>query len=247
MTRTIRPHPARHLVPGALRLDEPGVSVSCLLLAPAPDWVALDLASGALLRSSLSSETAPDVLGAGPLSSVTLRIADVADPFDPSRPEAVALSSASEAQAPRKRAVRRLLVQVTRSSDGKGLLGSVGPSLAYADLEGTRPSVAVLSPARGRVHFAGEDPLTAYFELRDVGHALPVAEGATRWLRSGQIPTSTGGAGRRAHAAGKSRARGLGSPAPGFEASSPVLVAVGLDRPQRGQVRKVILGIVPAV
>lgn len=232
------------MVSGNLRYDEPGTTLNCLLLAPAPDWVAVDLASGALFRSSLSEEDVPAGLSGSPLDPVSVRLAAARGPFDPSRPEAVSLIDAVAGHAPRKRAIRRLLSQVTRSEEERGrLLGSVGPSLAFPDLEGTRPSVALLSPAHGRVHLAGDDSLVAHFQLGDVGHALPVTTGLVQWIRSGQIPTSTGAARKGARA----RASNDGPLGPGLESSVPVLIVAGLDRPQRGQVRKVVLGMVPAL
>lgn len=238
-----RPHVARRLVAGALRRDEPGAALDCLLLAPAPDWVLLDLATGALVRSPLAAAEAPPLLRSEPLGALRLELGSSSEPFDPSRPEAVVAAAATGRSSPRRRRVRRLLEQVAGTGEGRPLLGSVGPSVSFADLEGNRPSVALLSPAKGRVVLAGEGQLTAHFGLGDASHSLPVAAGLLEWLRSGQLPTSSGVSGRRAHRAGRRRPGPLG---PALEPAVPVRVVVGFDRPERGQVRKVLFGLVPS-
>jgi hypothetical protein len=127
------------------------------VLVPGPDWVAVDLASGALVRSpavpaddhvapsaggaEAGTETkAPPLLGR-PLSAVELVIGSDPDPADPGRPEAVTLDGQpTPLGEPRRRATRRLLRHlVTRATD-QPLLGTLGPSICYADLEGSRGS-----------------------------------------------------------------------------------------------------------
>ena len=245
MSRARTSQAARHFVPGALPLDEPGGSLSCLLLAPAPDWVAIDLYSGALVRGALDADSAPDALFGGPLAPVALQLGPVSDPWDPSRPEAVAIVGATDGSAPRARGTRRLLAQVSTPGDERGVLGTLGPSLAFSDLEGSRPSVVLLSPAAGRVRLIGDASLTAHFVIGERSHSLPAAPGVAAWLRDGHVPNAT------TRARGRKRGRSMKSAAgrplgPGIEPAIPVLLVVGLDRPMRGQVRKVLLGLVPA-
>jgi hypothetical protein len=231
------------VVPGTLRLDEPGGSLDCLLLAPAPDWVAIDIATGALVRSSIATDDTFAALSGSPLSHVALRVAPMQAPWDPSRPDAIIVSDVAEAAALSRRSARRLVARVARSGDDGGLLGSVGPSLAFADLEGTRPSIAVVSPVGGRVRLTGEDSLTAHFNLGERAYSMRVAPGAARWLRTGQVPTSSD---RPARRGGRTRRDGARPHGPGAEMAVPVLLVVGLDRPHQGQVRKTVLGLVPA-
>ncbi len=225
-------------------MDEPGRSLNCVLLAPAPDWVAIDLASGALVRSPIAATPPnPGALSGGPLSPVALVLGPERDEWDPSRPEAILVSDAAQAAPPSRRSVRRLLAQVAKTGEDRGLLGTVGPSLAFADLEGTRPSISVLSPAAGKVRLVAGECLTAHFNLGSRAYAMRVAEGAASWLESGQVPTSTGRKARGGRAARRDARAALG---PGVDVSVPVFLVVGLDRPHQGQVRKMVLGLVPA-
>ena len=222
----------------------PGSHLTCLLLAPAPDWVVLDLASGALLRAPLDEREAPELFSAEPFSAFSVVVGDEVAPADPSRPEAVSLAEVTDSPAPRRRSLRALLDQVVLPPSDQPLLGSVGPSVAYGDLEGDRPSVSLLAPDRGRVVFAGGDELVGHFRLGSATHALPVALGLVNWLQQGQLPTATGTATKRG--GGTRGSKRVGPLGPATEPSIPVRAVVGFDRPRGGQVRKVLLGVVPA-
>ena len=54
VTRPQGSRPRRRRRPGAVRADRPGTVLRCLLLAGGPEWVAVDVASGALVRSRAS-------------------------------------------------------------------------------------------------------------------------------------------------------------------------------------------------
>lgn len=214
---------------GTPRADGPSATLSCALLAPFPDFVAVDLATGALLRAALCAPAAPDLGAAGPLAPVRLRLGPPCSPVDPSRPDGVVLEGAEAGQAAGRRALWRLLGAVAAATDEPVLLGTVGPSIAYADLDGARPSVALVSPDQGRVRIAGEGRLVR-FRLHGRDHLLPLTEGARRWveaLQSGEL------ASRR-----RSR-RGTG-----LDLGLSVLLAVGFAPPERGQVRKVVYGVI---
>lgn len=260
--RTRLPHVTRHVTAGTVRANDTDATLDCLLLAPAPEWVAVDVATGALVRNGLNGETTPAALGqAGPLACVSLAVAPMSDAWDPSRPDAVELAGAEERTAPSRRSVKRLLASVaqagtsgaaqgigaTSSLRGNGLLGRMGPSLPFVEMAGDRPSVTVLAPDAGKVRIdqRGESELVAHFRMSSAPHALPLAEGASRWVVSGAVPTISGrSVGRRR---GRRRAGGdVATRGPGLETTVPVLLVVGLDRPRRGQVRKVVLGLVPA-
>ncbi|MHB8246583.1 MAG: hypothetical protein ACYDGN_14785 [Acidimicrobiales bacterium] len=245
MTRTKAQAVVRHLVSGAVRADETGGVLDCVLLAPPPDWVAIDLASGALVRSSLSGEPVELAGAATPLAPVRLRLAAATEPWDPSRPEGIEVSEAAEGLAPSRRSVHRLLDEVSTSDGAASLLGTVASSLSFVDLEGNRPSVTVLAPSRGQVRLTTDEPLMAYFALGEREHSLPVAPAAHDWVRSGEIPSETSRSGHhsRSRRRSPSRSRLRGSD---LEPSVPVLLVVGLARPAGGQVRKVVLGLVPA-
>lgn len=232
------------MVAGSPLQAHPGATLSCLLLAPAPDWVALDLATGALLRSSLGEEESSELLSADPLTALSLVTADEDGPSDPSRPEAVVLSEVVDSPAPRRRGLRALLGQVVSPPSERPLLGIVGPSIAYGDLDGDRPSVCLLSPDRGRVVFAGDGPLMAHFRLGTIAHALPVGAGLVGWLQRGQLSIRTGTTTRRGGSTRSSRR--VGPLGPAMEPAGPVRCVVGFDRPEAGQVRKILLGVVPA-
>ncbi len=191
--------------PGAVRAHRPGDVLHCLVLSRGPaEWVAVDVATGALVRvhsraavgpsrsepsrgahaagrwteatDATEGATAPsptaEALEAatGPespehpgaplaaddgerpareLELVEIELAEDLEPPDPARPEAVALARPPLLLGvPRRRPVRRLLRELLPRDSRRPLLGSLGPSIAYGDLDGTRPSVAVVSPDR---------------------------------------------------------------------------------------------------
>ncbi len=231
------------MVPGTPLAAHPGARLTCLLLAPSPDWVVLEIATGALLRSSLEEEESSELLAGDPLTALLLVLGEELGPSDPARPEAVVLSDVVDSPAPRRRSLKPLLEQSVAPQSDQPLLGVVGPSLAYGDLDGARPSVSVLSPERGRVVFAGERRLMAHFRIGPVSHALPVSHGLIGWLQRGQLPVSTGTTAKRGGSTRK--AKRVGPLGPAMEPAVPVRAVVGLDRPAEGQVRKVLLGVVP--
>jgi hypothetical protein len=229
-SRSVRVPAARHFTPGRLRADGPGTVLRCLVLVPGPDWVAVDLASGALVRSpavpaddhvapsaggaEAGTETkAPPLLGR-PLSAVELVIGSDPDPADPGRPEAVTLDGQpTPLGEPRRRATRRLLRHlVTRATD-QPLLGTLGPSICYADLEGSRGSVVIVAPQQRPRFGAGPSGPWCQFMLAGRRHTLPCTPQAV------PDPSATG------HGA--------------------KLLVVALGAPRLGQVAKVVLGTLP--
>ncbi|HLI44106.1 MAG TPA: hypothetical protein VKU92_06515 [Acidimicrobiales bacterium] len=250
---------ARRITPGTPRAEGPEGSLDCLLLAPAPDWVAVDLATGALVRSGLTSGPVPELLeSGGPLRCLRLALAPAGGAWDPSRPEAVGVAAAEETASPPRRSVRRLLALLAEDgarsmgsgsgpgAGGPGLLGGIGPSLPFVELSGDRPSVTVLDPDAGKVRIVhrSDSELVAHFRLAASPHALPLARGAARWVTGGEVPTVSGRsvAGYRGRRRSREDVAALG---PGLETAVHVLLVVGLDRPAGGQVRKLVLGVVP--
>lgn len=222
-SRSVRVRAARHFTPGRLRADGPGAVLRCLVLVPGPDWVAVDLESGALVRApvgdpvNLSENETEVAAGAFPgrtLSAVELAVAADPGPADPARPEAIALAGPpTPLGEPRRRSTRRLLQHlVTRAAD-RPLLGTLGPSICYADLEGTRPSVVLVAP-HGRPRFGtGQSGTWCQFVLGGRRHTLPCSAQAV------PDPSATG------HSAN--------------------LLVVGLGAPRQGQVPKIVLGTLP--
>lgn len=245
MPRHARPQPVRRLVPGALRAGRPGDRLQVLLLAPGPDWVVADLATGALVRSALTRGVGEEaeIFSSDPLAAITLELGPPVSPADASRPESVQVSRATDCPGPRRGKVKAFLEQVASPADDRPLLGSVGPSVAYGDLRGERPSVSFLMPDKGRIVFAGEGTVMGHFRVAGAAHALPVAEGLLAWLKSGQLPSTSGTSSRRGHSTRSSRR--LGPLGPATEPSVPVRAVVGFGPPEGGQVRKVLLGAIP--
>jgi len=239
----VRAPAARRFQPGALRVDGEGAVLRCLVLVPGPEWVAVDLESGALLRAPAGSglpgeegersspserfeadDSAGERAGdhpSGPrpwpertLSAVELTLGPDTDPADPARPEAVVLAGPPRAiGAPRRRVTRRLLEQITTKAADRPLLGTLGPSISYGDLDGTRPSVVIVAPqARPRFGVGPNGPW-CQFALGGRRHTMPCAEGAT--------------------------------PDAGVGGHSVKLLVVALGPPRGGQVPKVVLGTVP--
>src|SRR5580704_7483362 len=139
---TRRPRATRRVVPGAVRPHEPGELLRCLVLATGEDeWAAAELSTGALLRLEAPAAEAEGPAVA-PLDVVEVEVGREDEPYDPHRPEAVVLARTPVPLRPlRPAATRRLLRAIARPNTGRALLGTIGPSLAYAELDSGRPSL----------------------------------------------------------------------------------------------------------
>lgn len=257
MSRSTPARAARHFKPGDQRKDGVGQALNCLVLAPGPDWVAVDLRSGALLRAPVVEDKSPETAAAEssyvdheqgqepqppaylgtqalrlgpPLSAVELVLADPGLPPDSSRPEAAYLAlHPSPLANPRRRAIRHLLGHLVTRAPERPLLGTLGPSVSYSDLDGRRPSVVVVVPDE-RARF-GIGPTGPWCEFVLAGRRHSVAyAGEPLWDHEG--PT-----GRRRRATLKS----------GAAATMSKYLVVGYGVPSKGQVRKVVLSALPAV
>lgn len=139
----------RRIRPGTPRASAPGARLTCVVLAAsAEEWVGVDVASGALVRSAAGrGETFARVV---PMDVIRFALAPGTVPADPARPEAV-VPAEEPARAGRLRArkARRLLARLAAPErDGAPLLGAWGPSVAFVDLDGSRPSVVLVSVDR---------------------------------------------------------------------------------------------------
>ncbi len=214
-----------------MRAAEPGQSLTCLVLVPGPDWVALDTATGALVRASLPP-TEPVRLGRQ-LSAVGLRIAAPSVPEDGSRPEAIQIDGEPLPLAqPRRRAVKHVLARLAVRGTDRPLLGTLGPSIAFGDLDGTRPSVVLVAPdSRPRFGNGPEGPW-CHFNLGGRRHSISYV-GEPLWQANGELSQPVkGGRGDRKKA--------------GAVVASVKYLVVALGTPSRGQVPKVVLGALPA-
>ena len=236
----------RHRRPGAVRANRPGDVLRCLLLARGPEWVAVDVSSGALVRSRASGwpVVATDSglfagasLGGGrggthtgpELDVVEIELADDDEPTDPARPEAVMIHHAPErVGTPRRHAGRRILHELLPANPKRPLLGSLGPSISYVDLDGSHPSVAVVAPDRTPA-FAGDMTGTwCQFSLGGRKHRLPVVDErlieAKDRARDGALTL-------------EAVVKAIGG--------APRYLVVALGAPHRGQAPKLVLGVLP--
>lgn len=165
-----------------LRSGEVGVELSLLVLSVSSlGLTAVDLASGAFVR------TGADQLGEldlRPYDVVAARLASGAEPLDPTQPEAVTLAEPPTPvrRLPARRADRwlRPLLHPERSH----LLGFAGPSIPFWELDGRRPSVALLAtPAK--VAFGDDGLLRCRFLWLSLVHELPVAAARASSLPGG--------------------------------------------------------------
>ena len=147
------------------------------------------------------------------LDVVEIELAEDDEPSDPARPEAVMVRHAPErVGTPRRRAARRILDEL----------------LPYEDLDGSRPSVAVVAPDRAPVFACDAVGTWCQFSLGGRKHRLPVvdervleADSRTRGgtLASDVVEKAIGGA--------------------------PRYLVVALGAPRRGQAPKLVLGVLP--
>jgi hypothetical protein len=163
------------------------------------------------------------------LDVVEIELAEDDEPSDPARPEAVMVRHAPErVGTPRRRAARRILDELLPVDSKRPLLGSLGPSISYEDLDGSRPSVAVVAPDRAPVFACDAVGTWCQFSLGGRKHRLPVvdervleADSRTRGgtLASDVVEKAIGGA--------------------------PRYLVVALGAPRRGQAPKLVLGVLP--
>ncbi len=232
---------------GAARSDVPGAVLRCLLLSQGPEWVVVDVATGALVRSRASGWPAAKAGadddngasrsttgGARPERARALEVVDIElgsddEPPDPARPEAVMVKGAPlRVGVPRRRAARRILKVLLPVDPRRPLLGSLGPSIAYEELDGSRPSVALVSPDRPPIFVSDRTGVACQFTLGGRKHRLPVLD--TRFVESDP--------GARATALGTDAvSRAIGGP--------PRYLVIGLGAPRRGQAPKLVLSVLP--
>ena len=115
---------------------------------------------------------------------------------------------------PRRRAVRRILQELLPLDPKRPLLGSLGPSISYEDLDGSRPSVAVVAPDRAPVFASDAKGTWCQFGLGGRKHQLPVVDERILEARDGDP-------GARRSEATRSRERSAARPATSSSVSAP--------------------------
>ncbi|MGH9293229.1 MAG: hypothetical protein ACRDZ6_10720 [Acidimicrobiales bacterium] len=231
MSRGPAVHAARGFTAGALRAAAPGDRLCCLVLVGGREWVAVDTNTGAYVRPYAPEDPGQpaDPAMARPLELVELTIGGVPGPPDPSRPEAVSPAGSRSLGPSRRRAARRLLARLVTKAPELPLLGTLGPSVAYRDLDGGRPSVVLVSPDDRPRFGNGPSGPWCQFTLGGRRHALPL---------NGRPEEALEHAEGRGHP-GTSR---RGSRGAGRGSAQPRLLLVGYGAPRGGQVPKIVLG-----
>lgn len=193
------------------------------------DTVAVDLASGAVLRLRVDWPAGhrPDLVA---FDVVEATLAD-----DPQRDDLAQPEAASAAGLPRQvgtlrgRRVRKLLDRLEAVPDGP-LLGFPGPAAPYWEFRGARPSVALIEPTRGpqllRRRSEGSTWVRFGWDREDVW--LPVEDPAA--IRALD-------AARRDRLSGKDLAAALGF--------RPDYLLATVSRPRDGHCYKVLTAILP--
>jgi hypothetical protein len=198
-----------------------------MLAAHAGECLGVDLASGAFVRVvGIDPRLAPRP-GAYRVAEIT--IGQNHDPFDPTRPELVIASGATKLLGEVKgRRVRHLFSELeARNHLGATVVSSRGPSIAYVDLDGTTPSIAMIraKTAELEVTTVGDQTMLGV-TFGGVRQRLPVVDQRVMQVAWRAAPRPLSGA---------NLVRELG-----YE---PSHVLVGLDDVRDGHVRKVVFSL----
>ncbi len=193
------------------------------------DTTAIDLSSGAMVRLRVDWPEGhePDLT---PFDVVESQLADDPERDDLAQPEALrAAGLPRQVGTLRGRRTRHLLERLSAPPDGP-LLGFPGPSAAYWEFRGNRPSAALVHPTRGpqliRRHADGSTWVRFGWDRDDVW--LPVED--PRAIRALD-------AARRDRLAGKDLATALGF--------RPQYLLASLTRPREGYCYKVVTSVLP--
>jgi hypothetical protein len=205
MRERARVHLPRRIEPGVRPRAVAGSGLTCLVLfAGQSEWVGVDCSSGALLRSRL--DEAPRFLYAHSATGdrrvtrfdvVTIPLGRDDETIDPARPEAIAISETpTYVGRPRLRPVRRLLRELAAPERrGATMLSGWGPSVAYADLDGSQQSVAVVatSPRQLALRSRFDGTVIASVSWSGIDQEIPIIDPlAARALGNSTGPLSKG-------------------------------------------------------
>jgi hypothetical protein len=201
-----------------------------MVIACSPDdTVAVDLASGAIIRLRVAwvEGREPDL---APFELVDVTLSDDPQRDDLAQPEAVTVDGLPErVGALAGRRARRVLRHLVAPSE-QHLLGVPGTSAPYWEFRGMRPSVALVVPTRGPLLFRrrGDDSVWARFGWPRSDNWLPVDDRravAALW------------AARRDRLSGKDLANALGF--------RPHFLVVALSKPVGGHCYKTVMALLP--
>jgi len=183
-----------------------------------------------LARAAAKVTHAVEPTHIGPeLDVIDIELAEDDEPSDPARPEAVMVHNAPQlVGSPRRRAVRRILKELLPLDPKRPLLGSLGPSISYEDLDGSRPSVAVVAPDRTPVFAWDTSGTWCQFHLGGRKHQLPVVD---------ERIVEVDGPSRGGTLAREAVEKAIGG--------TPRYLVVALGAPRRGQSPKLVLGVLP--
>lgn len=159
-------------VPVSRRSTAPGADLELLVLAPMRDGcVGVDFASGAFVRAAYPMMAAADIR---PFTVAKAPIVGGDDEPDPVHPEAVTLADlpvvAGHCSVRRAERWLRPLVHPRR----RPLLGITGPAVPFWELDGRRPSVALVEPDRGPLVHSGSGGRRCRFAWRGLWYDLPL-------------------------------------------------------------------------
>ena len=154
------------------RSAEEGVELSLLVLSVSRlGLAAVDLASGAVVRTGAERLEGLDLR---PYDVVSVALAADTEPLDPTQPEAVVLAGppSTVRRLTSRRADRWL--RPLHHPERAHLLGFAGPSIPFWELDGSRPSVALIA-TRAAIGVGEDGQLRCRFLWRTLVHDLPVA------------------------------------------------------------------------
>ncbi len=234
MARQSRVHTVHRIQPGARADRAPGARLTCAVLSTGPEeWVGVDLASGAFLRARPGAVGAPALPGEwSPFDVVVLEIGEDTEPPDPARPEVVAVTGTPERTGRlRRRVARRLLRQLCApEQQGRTVLGTRGPSIAYVDLDVSTPSLVVVetSPRLFGCYLRDDGNVACSFSWAGTTQSLPLLDGLLRAAVLERSPRPPDSASIGTAVGGK----------PGF-------LLVGLTAVRAGHAPKAVLSVLP--
>ncbi|HZD66369.1 MAG TPA: hypothetical protein VE152_09745 [Acidimicrobiales bacterium] len=158
------------------RTTEPGAPLRLLVLVAGPGHcTGVDLASGALVRSHWAPGDDEAPLGRYEVATAVIAEEDV--PPDPACPEAVAFQAPPEPGRRLRRGLVRRYLEHLQAPSHLPLLGFPGPAIAYWEVPGTHPSLALIIPTRGPQVVVDEDGgVRARFEWANLDHVFPLTD-----------------------------------------------------------------------
>ncbi len=211
------------------RLDLAGAELRLLVLAERPDeYLAVDIDSGAFVRAHGATDA-----GSGPrhiLDVIKVELATSEHATDLSQPEAVTMAGpARPARRVRRGRVKRYLRALV-APDGEPLLGFPASATPYWTLNGTRPSLALVTPSDGLTVTKRETDGTLWARFNWAGNQYHMPVDDARLSRA--LADSD-----RTRLSGRALARALGH--------RPHYLLVALAPPRNGHCYKTLAAVLP--